>query len=60
MVLRRGLADTLEFLGADANLGQAAIIAEFGMDMAVVGRAHRSKNLGGRHSVTRIATHADW
>lgn len=60
MVLRRGLADTLEFLGADPNLGHAAVVAEFGMDMAVVGCAHHPKDLGSRHSFARIARHADW
>jgi hypothetical protein len=60
MVLRRGLADTFEVLGADANLGQAAIVAEFGMDMAIVRRSHHPKDLGGRHGVARIARHGDW
>jgi hypothetical protein len=49
MILRRGLTDALEFLGADANFGYAAIIAEFVVDMAIVGRAHDPEDLNGRH-----------
>lgn len=49
MILRRGLADTLECLRADANLGHTAIILEFGVEMAIVGRSHHSKRLNCRH-----------
>jgi hypothetical protein len=55
MVLRRGLADALEFLGADANLGYPAVIVKFGIDVTVVGWAHHPKGLGGRHGVARMA-----
>lgn len=54
VILRRGLTDALEFFGADANLGHAAIITEFRVDMAVVGPAHYPEGLNGRHGVIRL------
>lgn len=51
MVLRRGLADTLEFLGAQVNLSHAAVVAQFGIDMVAVRGAHHSNSLGDRHGI---------
>ncbi len=55
MILRRGFPDALECFRADANLSHAAVIAKFGIRMAVIWRTDDSQCLNRRHGADRSA-----
>lgn len=52
------VADTLEFLRTDADLGCAAIISELEIDMAIVGRTHHPPCFKCSHGVALMAEDA--
>jgi hypothetical protein len=56
MILRRRLPNTLELLRANANFGRSPVIPEFGIDMAIIGRAYHAKCFNCRHGLPRLGT----